>query len=482
MQGNKYLEKEGDFLSFFRKIKEKLIPPKASISLELEKWSFSPGETIQGNLVVRSDEEINATEIRCEIECVEEIKNRIREYDRSGKRIVEKEIWNRITHFSEKPAVCSSIRLRKGSMQTFLINLNLPVSAWLTCKEAGHRLTWKMKGVIAVDGRPDVTSKTIEIEVKEPQEIQQAYPQTTQVATSSRMKAAKIQHSQISPLPTNCTRCGAPITITQEDLIFTCRYCGFTMTLATREEIKRHSMLENHLFAQQAVEAARKYMDKGLLRVGVSKEAQIINVKLRYVPFWVFQANANTWFRGIAGTGIMGELHQAEEAVKDKRAGGFEKLGKIFFAGVKAYAEMQQKEKKPQTVSYSFTNSYIWPTLARRTLISEINNYDVPVSRKIPFDVGKIPSDAEFLNIELDEEEAKTKVKAEIEAKERLIALGKVDTLEKYKTNVVISEGELVHVPIWFIHYTLKGENYVIVVDGCEGKVLGGGRPLFKIV
>jgi len=284
------------------------------------------------------------------------------------------------------------------------------------------------------------------------------------------------------PLPTNCTQCGAPISVTQEDIIYTCRYCGFTMTIATREEIKKHSMLENRLFAQQAVEAARKYMDKGLLRVGVSKDAQITDVKLRYVPFWVFQANATTWFKGTTGTGIMGEIHQAEEAVKDKRASGFKKFGKILFAGVKAYAEMQQKDRKPRTVSYSFSNSYIWPTLARRTLISEISYYDVPASRKIPFDVGKIPSDSEFLNIELNEEEAKANVKAEIEAKERLIACGKVDTIETCKTNIVIGEGELVHVPIWFVHYTLKGENYVIAVDGCEGKVLGGGRPLFKII
>jgi hypothetical protein len=40
--------------------------------------------------------------------------------------------------------------------------------------------------------------------------------------------------------------------------------------------------------------------------------------------------------------------------------------------------------------------------------------------------------------------------------------------------------GELVHAPIWFVQYSLAGDNYVILVDGCEGKVLGGGRPLFK--
>jgi DNA-directed RNA polymerase subunit RPC12/RpoP len=283
------------------------------------------------------------------------------------------------------------------------------------------------------------------------------------------------------PPPTNCTRCGAPLNVTQEDLVATCRYCGFTMTVATREEIKKHSMLENRLFAQQAVEAAQKYMDKGIFRVGVSKEASITNVKLRYVPFWVCSASANTFFKGVTGTGITGEIHQAQEAMTDKRASGLKKFGKLVLAGAKAYSEMQQKDRRPQTVSYSFSNNYIWPTLARQTMISEINYYDVPAARKIPFDVGKIPPDAEFLNIELNEEEAKTKVKSEVEAKERLIASGKVDTLEACNTNIALGEAELVHAPVWFVHYTLKGENYVIAVDGCEGKVLGGGRPLFKI-
>ena len=285
----------------------------------------------------------------------------------------------------------------------------------------------------------------------------------------------------LQPPPTNCTNCGAPLSVTQEDLVVTCRYCGFTMTVATREEIKRHSMLENRLFAQQAVEAAQKYMDKGVFRVGVSKDASVTNVKLRYVPFWVCSANANTFFRGVTGSGIMGEIHQAQEAVTDKRAGGLKKFGKLVLAGAKAYSEMQQKDRKPQTVSYSFSNNYIWPTLGRQTMISEINYYDVPAARKIPFDVGKIPPDAEFLNIELNEEEAKLKVRSEVEAKERLIASGKVDTLETCNVNVVLGEAELVHAPVWFVHYTLKGENYVIAVDGCEGKVLGGGRPLFKI-
>ncbi len=282
-------------------------------------------------------------------------------------------------------------------------------------------------------------------------------------------------------LPTSCSRCSAPLSVTQEDLIVTCRYCGFTITVGTREEVKRHSMLENRLLTQQAVEAGQKHMDKGILRVGVAKDAQITNVKLRYIPFWVFAADANTFFKGSTGAGFMGEIRQAQEAVTDKRAGKLKKFGKLVLAGASAYMETQQKDKQPRTVSYSFSNHYVWPALARRTMISEINFYDIPAARKIPFDAGKILSDAEFLNAELNEEEAKALVKSEVEAKERLIAGGKVDSLESCSVNVVLGEAELVHAPVWFVHYTLKGENYAIVIDGCEGKVLGGGRPLFKI-
>ena len=323
-------------------------------------------------------------------------------------------------------------------------------------------------------------SHTEQVPIAAPTPLAPTAPATPTVPPQPAPQPPVPVQKPAQPPPTNCTNCGAPLSVTQEDLVVTCRYCGFTMTVATREEIKKHSMLENRLFAQQAVEAAQKYMDKGIFRVGVSKDASIANVKLRYVPFWVCSANANTFFGGVTGTGIMGEIHQAQEAVSDKRSSGLAKFGKLVLAGAKAYAETQQKDRRPQTVSYSFSNNYVWPTLARQTMISEINYYDVPAARKTPFDVGKIPPDAEFLNIELNEEEAKMKVKSEVEAKEKLIASGKVDTLEMCNTNVALGEAELVHAPVWFVHYTLKGENYVIAVDGCEGKVLGGGRPLFK--
>jgi hypothetical protein len=142
---------------------------------------------------------------------------------------------------------------------------------------------------------------------------------------------------------------------------------------------------------------------------------------------------------------------------------------------------MGYNQNAPRPVAQTFSNQYAWPVLARAAMITEVNFYGIPTEKKIPFDQGKIPADAEFLKSEMTEAEAKEKAKVEIEEKERQIASGKVSTLETISTNMYFGEGELIHAPVWFVYYTLKGENYIIAIDACDGKALGGGRPLFKL-
>jgi len=476
--------------------------PNAAISINIGKDNFVLGETIAGDVLVTSQEEFEAEEIRVELGGVEKLKVGGEPIAEEGSETLETRIYSSRTSYTQRgdtmeypmykgqTKVSEKLRITKGFSQQFPFKITVPAGLGPTfqgMRRDGQRLerTWMLKGVVAVGGRPDVEAKRdIQVSIAQPP-AQPIAPLPTQPIVAAPTVAQVALTVAPKPAParmmiTSCTRCSAPISPSQEDLIITCRYCGYTISLATQEEIKKHSMLENRLFSQQAVEAAQKYMDKGVFRAGVSRDAQIANVKLRFIPFWVFPVNAATSYSGVTGSGIMGEIHQVEEAVKDKRASKFAKFGKIAKATVSAYMETQQKERKPTTVSSSFSSFYVWPTLARKTMIAEINYYDVPAAKKIPFDVGKIPSDAEFLNTEFNEEEARAKIKAEVDSKERLIASGKVDTLQSCSTNIVPGEGELVHAPVWFVHYTLKGENYVIVVDGCEGKVLGGGRPLFK--
>ena len=488
--------------------------PNASITLNISKDNFNLGETITGELLVTSQEDFEADEIRTELVGIEKMRvggeplrgasetQETRLYSSSTPQTQSGTIREYLMYRGQTKA-SQKLRVPNGYNQQFSFNITIPAGLGPTftgLRRDGQWLerTWIIKGIVAVGGRPDVEAKrSIQVSIPSVSTTAQApTPPASLPALAAAPAVAAPTIDETTPIaapqpaapvpkeiPTSCTRCGAPFSPSQEDLIITCRYCGFTISLGTQEEIKTHSMLENHLFTQQAVEAAQKYMDKGILRSGVSRDAQITNVKLRFIPFWTFPVNTQTNFSGITGAGLAGEMHQVEAALSDKRASKLSKFGKLVKAGASAYMEMQQqqqKDHKPTTVSLSFSSHYAWPILARKTMITEINYYDVPAARKIPFDVGKISSDAEFLNTEFNEEEAKPKVRAEVEARERLLASGRVDTLQSCSTNVNVGDGELVHAPIWFVHYTLKGENYIILVDGSEGKVLGGGRPLLK--
>lgn len=481
--------------------------PNASATLNISKETFALGETITGTLTITSQEQFQADEIRIELQGNENLRaggeairgasetQETRLYSTTAPTTQTGTTRQYIMHRGQT-RLAQKLPLSNGFSQEYQFSIAVPNGLGPTfqgLRRDGQRLerTWTLKGIVAVGGRPDVeTKRPIQVTIQ-PQQTPTmpqsspipapAMPTGPAAPTMEQMEPAAINTSPPKKeIPTSCTRCGAPTNPSQEDLIVTCRYCGFTIAVATSEEIKTHSMLENHLFTQQAVEAAQKYMDKGIFRSGVSRDAQITNVKLRYIPFWTFPVNTQTRYRGITGAGLSGEFHQVEAALTDKRASKLSKFGQLVKAGASAYVEMQQKDRKPTSVSLSFSSYYVWPILARRTMISEINYYDVPAAKKIPFDVGRIQSDAEFLNTEYRENEAKPKVNAEVEARERLLASGRVDNLQECQTTVTIGPGELVHAPIWFVQYSLKGDNYVILIDGSEGKALGGGRPLFK--
>jgi hypothetical protein len=479
--------------------------PKASISINIGKSNFDLGETIEGTVNISSKEDFEADEVRVELLGWEKLKpgggriNDNRETEET--RVYSRPSQNaksraaiKYSMYRGKNQLTQKIQVYPGYSQKLPFKITIPRNLGPTFQGMRKdrrwlQRSWAIKAVLAVGGRPDVDTQR-EIYTSIPSPVTVVATTVAAVETSSGTITQTTQPTATCSQPpepqqreiiTSCSRCGAPISPSQEDLIITCRYCGFTVSLGTHEELRNHSMLENHLRTQQVVEAAQKFMDKGILRSGVAQDSQITKVKLRYLPFWAFPVSTYTSYSGITGAGLAGEFNQVQNTFSDKRASRLSKFGSLLKAGASAYIESQNRNRKPRTVSLSFSSHYTWPILARHSMIREIKYYDVPAAKKIPFDTGRIASDAEFLNTEYQKEEAKLRVKAEVEARERKIACGKVDTLQSCSSNVIIGEGELIHAPIWFVYYCLKGENYTILVDGSDGKILGGGKPLFHI-
>ena len=160
--------RKGVLMSFLKAFKDKLTPPKANISLKLNRTSFALGENVEGTLTISSSEDFQATEIRCEIECVEEAKRLKQVYDERFHSCIEKQFNESATLYSARPAVSGPLKMNNGYAGTFPFSVNIPAGGRPTYKSVEDNVTWLIKGVIAIDGRPDITSMKTEIQVLQP--------------------------------------------------------------------------------------------------------------------------------------------------------------------------------------------------------------------------------------------------------------------------------------------------------------------------
>jgi sporulation-control protein spo0M len=198
-------------MSFFKRIKDKLTPPEANVSLRFNKTSFVAGENVEGVLTVNSGDEFDAMEVRCEIQCVEEAKKIRHVYEERLHHEVDREFWDSATLFSLKPSLSGPMHLSNGFTKDFPFSVNIPVSGPATCKSLDRKVTWSLKGVIAIDGRPDVTSRTMEIQVAPPS----AAPviREKEIIREVVMVPCKYCSGLMPQTETSCPHCGAKRTV-----------------------------------------------------------------------------------------------------------------------------------------------------------------------------------------------------------------------------------------------------------------------------
>jgi len=189
-------------MSLFKKLREKVTSPKVNVSLVLKKPLFSLGDAVEGDLKVESEEEFDCTEVRCELECVERVRKTRRVYNEALKREVEQQVWESAVIFSAKPQLAGALHIPEGFVQSYCFKILIPPGAQPSFKSLDRVVVWSLKGVVAVDGRPDATSKTVELQVAPPSQVQQAPP-----TVSCKYCGTVFPQSEVK-----CPNCGAPRT------------------------------------------------------------------------------------------------------------------------------------------------------------------------------------------------------------------------------------------------------------------------------
>lgn len=192
-------------LAFLKKITEKVTPPRVNLSLSLKKNVFFLGENMEGELFLSSEEDLEAEEIRCELTCVESVKTQKRVYNPSLKREITTEVWETATLYSAKPSLCGPTPIPKGFSGKFQFSINLPITLKPTYKGVDRKVSWLIKGVVAVKGRLDKTSPTIEVQVAQPPPT----PITKEVIREVVMVPCKYCGTLFPQTETTCPHCGA---------------------------------------------------------------------------------------------------------------------------------------------------------------------------------------------------------------------------------------------------------------------------------
>ncbi len=234
-----------------------------------------------------------------------------------------------------------------------------------------------------------------------------------------------------------CPNCGAPLKIKAGEIVITCEYCGTAVNLkAEKPFVLKHSLIPNKYTEQQIQERVKTWMRSGFaMPENLPRKAQIKEVRLVFLPFYVVTAHAVTEYEGV-----------------------FTRTG------------------QSTPVTDTITKDYQWTVMGRRSVQFPEREYKIPLSGKSSFDLSLVQG--EFLNAELDEGEAQEKAKADIEYSHTFLMKEKVDRITSSTTTIEVKDCEFLHAPVWFIAYEYNKKVYHVVMDGATGDVIKGDIPV----
>ena len=188
-------------MGFFKRFKK----PKASVSLTIPKSTVELGEDLKGAITVACDDEFDATEVRAELRCVEKRRREKWVYDERRRRNVRRVYWDLATLHSADPKAGGRVHLVPSFKKTFPVKVNIPAGGRESFDGLDANVSWNIKGVVAIDGRPDVTSKTMELQV-----IRPAAGPTAVKEKEIAMVPCEYCEGLMPETSTSCPNCGAP--------------------------------------------------------------------------------------------------------------------------------------------------------------------------------------------------------------------------------------------------------------------------------
>ena len=267
-----------------------------------------------------------------------------------------------------------------------------------------------------------------------------------------------------------CPSCGAPIHPVFGEMVITCDYCGGSVTLGGQgwKEINKHTMLPLKVPDEEAaLRVVKDYLDQGFFHRHFFEEAKLTDRKLSYIPFWVLPASASTTFQYQAVATSVGATvgTMAAGALLGSMLGG----GRGGYAVVPIFAGPVVNPTRSQTIS----GEYEYPVVAVKAMSQyQPKDYQFSLSDRSLFDRKSVPQGTPVLNGDVGEDVAQHAARAYVQQLQSEEAHKKHGMISNIQTQVNVSDGELLHVPVWYFQFDHKGAKPVVLIDANAGKVI----------
>jgi hypothetical protein len=254
-------------------------------------------------------------------------------------------------------------------------------------------------------------------------------------------------------------------------MVISCEYCGSCVTLGGSgwKEISKHTMLVPKVkTAEAALQIVRASMDVGFLHRNAFEESKVVEQRLTLVPFWVMPVSASTNFVyqdvAVSVGATVGSMVAAEViggALTGGRRGGFVPIPVL--AGPVVNSNRQD----------SISGTYEFPVIAVKGMTSyQPKDYQFSLSERTFFDKKQLPDGAPVLNGDLGEDAAQHAARAYVSQLQSEAAHKKHYMVSQLQSQIDVTEGELLHVPIWYFQLERKGQKVAILVDAHAGRVM----------
>lgn len=122
------------------------------------------------------------------------------------------------------------------------------------------------------------------------------------------------------------------------------------------------------------------------------------------------------------------------------------------------------------TKTYQLDQNYNFPVVAMKDLTEfQPHDYTFALDQRVLFDVSKIDKSIKILNGDISEDVAKAQAKTLVDQLQSQKAHEQHHMIQQLNTEMDVSDGELLHVPVWLTRYNHKGTKIVFVLDGNSG-------------